>query len=225
MKLSVIIPVYNEEKTILEVVRRVQKVQIEKEIVIVDDGSTDNTRDILKNLESEGIAIILHGKNSGKGSAIQTGLSNVSGKYVVIQDADLEYDPEEYHILLKPLEDGRASVVYGSRFAGSHTAFLFWHYLGNKFLTLVTNALYNASLTDMETCYKMMNREIMKGVDLRSKRFDCEPEMTAKILKRGYRIYEVPISYTGRDFSEGKKISWRDGTKALWVLIKYRFVN
>lgn len=238
-KLSVIIPVYNERATIEEIVRRVQDAPVagvEKEIILVDDGSSDGTRDILRAMQAAnsaaaaappaGMKIIFHEVNQGKGAAIRTGLRYVTGELTVIQDADLEYDPREYGVLMQPILEDRADVVYGSRFMGPHRAFNFLHMLGNKFLTLITNLLYNTILSDMETCYKMFRTAVFQDIQLRANRFDFEPEITAKILKRGYRVYEVPISYAGRDVEEGKKISaWRDGLPALWALIKYRFVE
>jgi len=231
-QLSVIIPVYNERGTIEEIVRRVQNAPldgIEKEIVLVDDGSSDGTRDILRAMQARQIPkmqIIFHDANQGKGAAIRTGLRYVTGDLTVIQDADLEYDPREYGVLIQPILEGKADVVYGSRFMGSHRVFNFLHMVGNKFLTLVTNLLYNTILSDMETCYKMFRTDVFRDIHLRANRFDFEPEITAKILKRGYRVFEVPISYAGRDVDEGKKISaWRDGLPALWALIKYRFVE
>lgn len=216
-------PVYNEKNTIEQIVERVQAVPIPKEIIIVDDGSKDGTRDILKELaKQENIKLFLHKKNKGKGAALSTGLQHISGDFVIFQDADLEYHPEEYTRLLEPIQKGEADVVYGSRFKGSGRAFLFWHKMGNIFLNFVTNILYNSTLTDMETCYKMFRRDVIKGITIESNRFNVEPEITAKILKRGYKVFEVPISYSGRDFSEGKKITWRDGFSALWTLIKYR---
>lgn len=223
MLLSVIIPVYNEKNTIRQIVERVQAVPITKEIIIVDDGSRDGTRDILKDLaKQENIKVILHDKNKGKGAALSTGLQHISGDFVIFQDADLEYHPEEYPRLLEPIQKEYADVVYGSRFKGSGRAFLFWHKVGNIFLNFITNILYNSTLTDMETCYKMFRRDVIKGITIESNRFNVEPEITAKILKRGYKVFEVPITYSGRDFSEGKKITWRDGFSALWTLIKYR---
>lgn len=224
MLLSVIIPVYNEKGTIRAIVDRVQAVPINKELIIVDDGSKDGTREILQELAmQDNIKVFLHEKNKGKGAALSTGLKHVSGDYVVFQDADLEYHPEEYQRLLEPIMKGDADVVYGSRFKGSGRAFLFWHKMGNIFLNFVTNVLYNSTLTDMETCYKMFRRDVINGITIESNRFNVEPEVTAKILKQGYRVYEVPISYSGRDFSEGKKITWRDGFSALFTLVKYRF--
>lgn len=224
MLLSVIIPVYNEKGTIREIVDRVQAVPINKEIIIVDDGSSDGTREILHELAmQDNIKVFLHEKNRGKGAALSTGLKKVSGDYVIFQDADLEYHPEEYQTLLEPILKGDADVVYGSRFKGSGRAFLFWHKMGNIFLNFVTNVLYNSTLTDMETCYKMFRRDVISGITIESNRFNVEPEVTAKILKRGFRVYEVPITYSGRDFTEGKKITWRDGFSALFTLLKYRF--
>jgi len=228
LKLSIIIPVYNEEKTILQVIRSVQNADIgmEKQIIVVDDGSTDSTKEQLATLHDESVEVYFHPRNRGKGAAIRTGLSKVTGDLVVIQDADLEYDPADYPILMKPILAGQADVVYGSRFLGPHRAFLFVHFLGNKFLTLITNALYDTILTDMETCYKMFRAEIFKDITIRSNQFDFEPEITAKVLKRGYRLFEVPITYSGRNVDEGKKIRpWRDGLHALWTLIKFRFVD
>jgi len=228
MKLSVIMPVYNEAATVEEIVRRVLAEPHEKELIIVDDGSTDGTREILARIqqqEPERVRVILHERNQGKGAAVRTGLAQATGDVVLIQDADLEYDPRDYSILLQPIEEGRADVVYGSRFLGVHRAFLFWHMVGNRLLTFLTNLLYNATLTDMETCYKAIRAEFLQGMRLRSNTFDIEPEITAKLLKRRARLYEVPISYHGRDFAEGKKIHWYDGFRAIWTLIKYRFVE
>jgi len=217
-------PVYNEKKTIQAIVGRVMGAPLEKELIIVDDGSTDGTRDILKEFDGRpDIKVVLHEKNRGKGAAIATGIKYINGDYVIIQDADLEYHPEEYSKLLEPLLRGDADVVYGSRFKGSGRAFLFWHRMGNLFLNLVTNLLYNSTLTDMETCYKTFRRDVIKDMKIESRRFNVEPEITAKVLKRKYRVFEVPITYSGRDFSEGKKITWRDGLSALWTLIKFRF--
>ncbi len=233
-KLTVIIPAYNERETIEEIIRRVREapldpdLHMEKEIIVVDDGSTDGTREILQHIAETqpDIKVILHPRNQGKGAAIRTALEHASGDYIVIQDADLEYDPREFSVLLRPLVEGKADVVYGSRFLGPHRAFLFLHYLGNKFLNLVTNILYDTILTDMETCYKMFRADVIKNIPLHARGFEFEPEVTAKVLKRGYRVFEVPISYSGRDFEEGKKIHpWKDGLRALWTLIKYRFVD
>lgn len=224
--LTVIMPVYNEIQTIEEITKRVLAVDVPKELVIVDDGSRDGTRDWLNKWDKpDNVRIYFHKKNGGKGSALQTGIKQAKGDVIIFQDADLEYNPEEYSRLLEPILKGNADVVYGSRFKGEHRAFMFHHYVGNKFLTLMTNVLYNTCLTDMETCYKMFRREVLEGVPIRCRRFDVEPEITAKIHKRGYKVYEVPISYSGRDFDEGKKITWRDGFVAIWTLLKYRFVD
>jgi glycosyltransferase involved in cell wall biosynthesis len=228
MKLTVVIPVFNEKNTIDEILRRVQAVDvgIDKEIIIVDDGSTDGTREILQPLASPAIKIILHEKNAGKGGALQTGFSHAEGDVVLIQDADLEYDPREYPALLEPILDGRADVVYGSRFLGGpHRVLFFWHYVGNKTLTTFSNMLYNLNLTDMETCYKVFKREILQKIRLKSKRFGVEPEITAKVAKLKCRIYEVPISYSGRDYTEGKKIGWKDGIAAFFHIIRFRLFN
>jgi glycosyltransferase involved in cell wall biosynthesis len=225
MKLSIIIPVYNEVATIREVLDRVRSAPVDKELIVVDDGSTDGTREILDRERARGTLVILHEQNRGKGSAIRTGLARATGDYVLIQDADLEYDPADYELLLRPILRGKATVVYGSRFLGEHKAMLFWHSVGNRLLTLVTNLLYDSTLTDMETCYKLFPTALIQSIPLRAQRFDFEPEVTAKILKRGYRIYEVPISYAGREIHEGKKISWRDGFPALVSLVKYRFLD
>jgi glycosyltransferase involved in cell wall biosynthesis len=222
--LSVVMPVYNERATIREIVRRVLAVPIRIELIIVDDGSKDGTREILTELSREyQMKLIFQPANAGKGAALRRGFQEVTGELVVIQDADLEYSPEEFPELIELICQGRADVVYGSRFLGRHRVFLFTHYVGNRFLTLVTNVLYNTMLTDMETCYKVMRSEVLNGLDLESNGFGIEPEITAKIFKRHYRVYEVPISYDGRTYEEGKKISWRDGVVALWVLLKHRF--
>ena len=225
MKISIIIPVYNEKNTVEQLIQLVNKVPLDKEIIIVDDGSSDGTREILDSLKSQVDKILHHDVNKGKGAAIRTGLEAVTGDYVLIQDADLEYDPEDYHKLLRPVQKGWAEVVYGSRFTGEHRDMLFHHWVGNRFLTLVTNILYNTTLSDMETCYKLIKTDIIKSLKLRSDRFGFEPEVSAKILKKHIRIYEVPISYAGREFHEGKKIRWTDGISALWILIWYRFFN
>jgi len=227
-KLSVIMPVFNEKNTILEVITRVKYTEVpdlEKEMIVVDDGSTDGTKEILSGLSDPSIKIILHEKNRGKGAAIRTGISVAAGDYIIIQDADMEYDPHDYRKMLKPIIDGKAQVVYGSRFTGERRDMLFWHMLGNKLLSLVTNVLYNTTISDMETGYKLFTRESLEGITLRSNRFEIEPELTAKFCRKGLRIYEVPVSYTGREKREGKKISWRDGIIALWTLFKYRFIS
>ncbi len=226
-KLSVIVPVYDERNTVAEIVRRMRAVDIglEREFVLVDDGSTDGTREVLGQLTDSTVRVVYHSKNKGKGAAIRTGLAQVTGDLVLIQDADLEYDPEDWPKLLAPIMRGNAQVVYGSRFTGERRNMLFLHWIGNRFLSLVTNVLYNTTLSDMETCYKLFDRRVLADITLRSSRFDFEPEVTAKVLRRGIRIYEVPISYAGREFHEGKKITWRDGVVALWTLVKYRFVD
>lgn len=250
MKLSILIPVYNEQATLREILTRVGVnpvevdvvdgrlglpviegkpgiVRLEKEIVVVDDGSSDGSRDILARLPpSPNLVIVMHDVNKGKGAAIRTAIEHATGDILLIQDADLEYDPRDYPSLIRPILEDKARVVYGSRFMGGpRTAMRFWSAIANKGLTLITNIFYNAILTDMETGYKVFRADIIRAIPLRSRRFDFEPEVTAKVLKRGHRIFEVPISYAGREFSEGKKISWRDGFVALWTLIKYRFVD
>ncbi len=227
MKLSVIMPVYNEKKTIEKIIERVLSVPIEKELLIVDDFSTDGTREVLIKYEGRSdMKVLYHPQNLGKGSAIRTAIPEVLGDIVVIQDADLEYSPEEYPKLMDPILRGVADVVYGSRFYGCHRVFMVWHYFGNKFLTFLTNVLYDTMLTDMETCYKVFRADVIKNLKLKSKRFDIEPEITAKMLKnRNLRVYEMPITYDGRDYSEGKKIGAKDAFPAIWALIKYRFVN
>ena len=226
MKFSVIIPVFNEKKTIREILGRVKKLPFVNDIVVVDDGSVDGTKKILQNLSGQKkIKIVFHKKNQGKGSAIKTALKHIKGNYAIIQDADLEYDPSDYKKLIKPIKEGKAKVVYGSRFTGEHRNMFFWHMQANKFLTLITNILFNTTLSDMETCYKLFPVKLAKQLKLKSKKFDFEPEITAKILKRKIRIYEVPISYAGREYREGKKIGWQDGIHALLTLIWYRFFN
>jgi glycosyltransferase involved in cell wall biosynthesis len=226
-KLSVIVPLYDERNTVVEIVRRMRAVDIplEREIVLVDDGSTDGTREVLRQLVDSTVHVVDHERNRGKGAAIRTGLEHVTGDLVLIQDGDLEYDPEDWPKLLAPVLRGKAVVVYGSRFTGERRNMLFFHWVGNRFLSLVTNILYNTTLSDMETCYKLFDREVIAGIRLRASGFEFEPEVTAKVLRRGIRIYEVPISYAGREFHEGKKITWRDGFVALWILVKYRFVS
>jgi glycosyltransferase involved in cell wall biosynthesis len=225
-KLSVIVPVLNERNTVAEIVRRMRAVELpdglDREIIVVDDGSTDGSVDVLRQLHDSTVRVVTHAENRGKGAAVRTGFSHCTGDLVLIQDADLEYDPEDWPKLLAPVLRGKAVVVYGSRFTGERRNMLFFHWVGNRFLSLVTNVLYNTTLSDMETCYKLIAREVLDDLDLRADRFDIEPEITAKILKRHIRIYEVPISYAGREFHEGKKISWRDGFSALWMLLKCR---
>lgn len=224
-KLSVVIPVYNEERWITEVVRRVQNVDIPKEIVIVDDCSTDGTRDILKTLESDDVRVYYQEKNQGKGAALRTGFQHCTGDVVIVQDADLEYSPDEYPRLIQPIIEGRADVVYGSRFIGeSHRVLYFWHSVANKCLTLLSNMFTNLNLTDMETCYKVFRREVLQGIKLKSNRFGIEPEITAKIAKKrgpGWRVYEVPISYSGRTYEEGKKIGLKDAFSAFYCILRY----
>jgi len=225
--LSVIIPVYNEVKNINEIIKRVQTTKLASEIVIVDDGSKDGTRDILQTLNGKKkVRVILHEKNQGKGAAVVTGMKAAKGEILLIQDADLEYDPRDYPLLLKPIQEGLADVVYGSRFLGGpHRVTMFWHQVANKLLTLMTNILYDSILTDMETGYKVFRRNVIEGMTIKAKRFNFEPEFTAKILKRKHRIYEVPISFNPRDYTEGKKIKLKDSFEAVWAWIKYRFVD
>jgi glycosyltransferase involved in cell wall biosynthesis len=227
MKLTVIIPAYNEKNTIQEIVRRVKAMKMVDEIIIVDDGSTDGTRALIATMDGkENVKVILHEKNQGKGAAVRTGISTATGDVLMIQDADLEYDPREYPNLMKPIEEGLADVVYGSRFLGApHRAILFWNMVANKLLTLMTNILYNNILTDMETGYKVFKREVVADMKIHAKRFDFEPEFTAKILKKNVRVFEVPITFNPRDYSEGKKIKMKDAFEAVWTLLKYRFVD
>ena len=223
--LSVVMPVYNERTTVDEIIRRVLAVPLRIELVVVDDGSDDGTKEILEQLQCELRFKLLRQKNAGKGAALRRGFAEVTGDLVVIQDADLEYSPEEYPQLIELICDDKADVVYGSRFLGRHRAFMFAHYMGNKLVTFATNVLYNTMLTDMETCYKAMRIEVLRSMRLKSNGFGIEPEITAKIFKRGYRVYEVPITYAGRGYEQGKKITWRAGFGALWVLLKYRFTE
>jgi glycosyltransferase involved in cell wall biosynthesis len=221
--LSVVMPVFNERATIDEIIPRVLAIPMRVELIVVDDGSTDGTRERLEELRRQhDFTLLLQPENRGKGAALKRAFSAVTGNLVAVQDADLEYSPEELPQLAELIIEGRADVVYGSRFLGRHRVFLFTHYLGNRILTLATNVLYNTMLTDMETCYKVMRREVLEGLDLRSRGFGIEPELTAKIFKRGYRVYEVPITYDGRGYEEGKKITWKDGVIALWILIRHR---
>jgi len=227
MKLSVVIPVYNEKATILQLLEKVRQVDLPKEIILVDDFSTDGTRSVLQELPvSENLKIVLQPFNQGKGAALRRGFQEVTGDVVVIQDADLEYDPAEYAVLLQPILANKADVVYGSRFlSGPHRVLLFWHSVGNRVLTTLSNMMTDLNLTDMETCYKMFRADLLKRLTFRENRFGFEPEFTAKIAKSRCRIYEVPISYSGRDYTEGKKIGWKDGAAAIYFIIKYRFFD
>lgn len=230
MKLSIIIPVFNEKDTVLEILDRVAEAPMPKditakEVIAVDDGSTDGTRELLGHARNNNLVVLSHAKNLGKGAAVRTALEHASGDIVLIQDADLEYDPRDYPALLRPIIENRVKVVYGSRFLGARMAMFFWHMLANKMLTFMTNILYDAILSDMETGYKVFRADVIKNIPLHSKRFDFEPEITAKVLKRGNRIYEVPIAYFGREYREGKKVGMRDGFIAIWTLLKYRFMD
>ena len=228
--ISILIPVFNEARTIEKLLHRVRSSDtcgLGKEIIIVDDGSTDDTVNILRRCANDShVKILVHAQNRGKGAAIRTALANSTGDILLIQDADLEYDPAEYPVLLKPLLDGRADVVYGSRFLGGpHRVLFFWHYMVNRFLTLLSNMFCNLNLTDMETGYKVFTRNAVSNLKLTAERFGIEPELTAKLARRRYRFYETPISYSGRDYSEGKKINWKDGLAALWFIFRYRFFD
>jgi glycosyltransferase involved in cell wall biosynthesis len=225
--LSVIVPVFNERTTVAEVIRRIRAVSlpVAVEVIVVDDGSSDGTDKVLAALGDSTVRVINHGVNRGKGAAIRTGLETVRGDLVLVQDADLEYDPADWSKLLDPILRGKADVVYGSRFTGERKNMMPLHWMGNRFLSLVTNILYSSTLSDMETCYKLFDRKVLEGITIQSDKFDFEPEITAKVLRRGYRIYEVPISYAGREADEGKKITWRDGFGALAALVKFRFVR
>jgi glycosyltransferase involved in cell wall biosynthesis len=227
---SVLIPVFNEAHTVEEIIRRVREADssgLEKEIILVDDASTDGTGDLLKKIpQSATLKVYSHPYNRGKGAALRTALEHATGDIILIQDADLEYDPADYPLLLKPIIDGRADVVYGSRFTGgTHRVLLFWHYMANRLLTLLSNMLCNLNLTDMETCYKVFRRECVTGIILTSNRFGIEPELTAKLARRRFRFYETGINYSGRDYTEGKKIGWKDGIAALWFIFRYRFFD
>ncbi len=227
MRLSVVIPVYNEVNNIREILTRVHATGLAAEIVVVDDCSQDGTRALIQQMDGkDGIRLVLHERNQGKGAAVRTGLQHAQGDVILIQDADLEYSPHDYPALLQPIEEGIADVVYGSRFLGGpRRAVMFWHMVANKMLTFLTNILYDAILSDMETGYKVFRREVVQDLKLRANRFDFEPEFTAKILKHHHRIYEVPISFNPRDYSEGKKIKLQDAFQAVWALLKYRFVD
>ncbi len=223
MKLSVVIPVYNEIHTIEEILRQVRALPLDLEIIIVDDGSTDGTREVLRSLDAPVFKVFFHEHNLGKGGALNTGFAHTTGDIVIIQDADLEYHPDEIPMVIEPIVKGKADVVFGSRFLGARRVFMFTHMLGNKFLTLLTNILYNTTLTDMETCYKAFRGDVARSLNLKARDFGCEPEITAKVFRRDLRVYELPISYDGRTYAEGKKITWRDGLKAVYWLIRCRF--
>ena len=227
VKLSIIIPVYNEQDTLRTLLARVEAVDYEKEIVLVDDCSTDGTREIVQDYQGrEGYTVLMHAKNLGKGAALRSGFAEAKGDIIIIQDADLEYDPREYGNLLEPILDGRADVVYGSRFLGGpHRVMFFWHYIGNMALTTLSNMTTNLNLTDMETCYKAFTRKVLDSLTLKCNRFGFEPEFTSKVARNNFRIYEVPISYSGRDYTEGKKIGWKDGMAAIWFIIRFRLFD
>jgi len=227
VKLSIVIPVYNEKNTLNTLLARVEAVDYDKEIVLVDDCSTDGTREIVESYKNkDGYTVAIDPHNKGKGAALRTGFAQASGDIIIIQDADLEYDPKDYGKLLEPILDGRADVVYGSRFLGGpHRVLFFWHYLGNMALTLLSNIMTNLNLTDMETCYKVFTRQVLNSITLKCDRFGFEPEFTSKVARHNFRIYEVPISYSGRDYAEGKKIGWKDGVAAIWFIIRFRLFN
>jgi glycosyltransferase involved in cell wall biosynthesis len=225
--LSVIVPVFNERSTVAEVIRRIRRVDlpVDVEVIVVDDGSSDGTDKVLEALGDSTVRVINHPHNKGKGAAIRTGLETIRGDLVLVQDADLEYDPADWPKLLEPILRGKSKVVYGSRFTGERKNMMPLHWVGNRLLSLVTNVLYSTTLSDMETCYKLFDRRVLEGITIVSDLFEFEPEITAKVLRRGYRIYEIPISYAGREVDEGKKITWRDGFGALKALIKFRFAR
>lgn len=225
MRLSVIMPVFNEEKTVLEAAERCLSRPECYELIIIDDCSTDGTRKKLKKINGPRVKIIFHEHNQGKGAAIKTGLKEVTGDYVIVNDADLEYDPRDWKKLIHPILDNKATVVYGSRFTGEHRNMFFWNWVANHFLSLLVNMLYDTTLSDMETCYKLIPTKLLRSLNLRANRFDFEPEVTSKILRQGIRIYEVPISYAGREYSEGKKINWTDGLHAFWTILNFRFFD
>jgi glycosyltransferase involved in cell wall biosynthesis len=226
MTITVIIPAYNESGTIAEIIQRVRAVSLADEILVVDDGSTDGTGEILSSMNGGGLRIVSHDVNQGKGAAIRTGIQHATGELIIIQDADLEYDPRDYPALLRPIQEGISDVVFGSRFLGGpRRPVMFWHMVANKMLTFMTNILYDTILTDMETGYKIFRREVVQEIPLHAKRFDFEPEFTAKILKRKVRIFEVPISFNPRDYEDGKKIGLKDAFEAVWTLLKYRFID
>ncbi len=228
-KVTIIMPVFNEKSTLREIIKKVEDTDfcgLEKELILIDDYSTDNSREILKEYEDK-YKVLYHNKNKGKGAAVRTGFEHITGDIVLIQDADLEYDPADYCELIKLIIDGTADVAYGSRLSGGKPSrsFMFTHFVGNKLLTLITNILYNTTLTDMETCYKAFRADFVKDIKIKANRFDFDPEITAKVLKKKARLYELPISYYGREYSDGKKITWKDGFHAIWTLVKYRFVD
>ena len=227
LKLSIVIPIFNERETLETLIAKVNAVDYDKEIILIDDFSTDGTREILSKYEKkQGFKVLYHNHNQGKGAALRTGFSSVNGDIIIIQDADLEYNPADYGTLIEPIMDGRADVVYGSRFLGGpHRVLLFWHSIGNMVLTTLSNMLTNVNLTDMETGYKVFTKKVNDTLTFKCNRFGFEPEFTAKVAKNNFRIYEVPISYNGRDYSEGKKITWKDGVAAIWYIFKFRFTN